>query len=37
MITDRETKITIREPRLMAVGVPLKIMSNGTSGTTGKI
>ena len=28
MITDRETKITIREPRVMAVGVPLKIMSN---------
>ena len=37
MITDRETKITIREPRVMAVGVPLKIMSNGTTGTTGKM
>ena len=37
MITDRETKITIREPRVMAVRVPLKIMSNGTTGTTGKI
>jgi hypothetical protein len=35
MITDRETKITIREPRVMAVGVPLKIMSNGSYGTTG--
>ena len=37
MVTDRESKFTIREPRVMAVGVPLKIMSNGTSGTTGKI
>ena len=37
MITDRERKFTNREPRVMAVGVPLKIMSNGTSGTTGKI
>ena len=37
MITDRESKFTNHEPRLMAVGVPLKIMSNGTSGTTGKI
>ena len=37
MITDRETKITIREPRVMAVGIPLKIMSNGTTGITGKI
>ena len=37
MITDRESKFTIREPRVMAVRVPLKIMSNGTSGTTGKI
>ena len=37
MITDCESKFTIREPRVMAVGVPLKIMSNGTSGTTGKI
>ena len=37
MITDRESKFTNREPRVMAVGVPLKIMSNGTSGTTGKI
>ena len=37
MITDRETKITIREPWVKAVGVPLKIMSNDTSGTTGKI
>jgi hypothetical protein len=37
MITDRESKFTIREPRAMAVGVPFKIMSNGTSGTVGKI
>jgi hypothetical protein len=37
MITDRETKITIREPRVMAARVPLKIMSNGTTRTTGKI
>ena len=37
MITDGESKFTNREPRVMAVGVPLKIMSNGTSGTTGKI
>ena len=37
MITDRESKFTNREPRVMAVGVPLKIMSSGTSGTTGKI
>ena len=37
MITDRESKFTNREPRVMAVGVPLKIMSNGTTGTTGKI
>ena len=37
MITDRESKFTNREPRVMAVGVPLKIMLNGTSGTTGKI
>jgi hypothetical protein len=35
MITDRETKITIREPRVMAVRVPLKIMSNGTTGKIG--
>ena len=37
MITDRESKFTICEPRVMAVGVPLKIMANGTSGTTGKV
>jgi hypothetical protein len=37
MVTDHESKFTNREPRVMAVGVPLKIMSNGTSGTTGKI
>ena len=37
MITDRESKFTIREPMVMAVRVPLKIMLNGTSGTTGKI
>ena len=37
MFTDRESKFTIREPRVMAVGVPLKIMLNGTSGTGGKI
>ena len=37
MVTDRESKFTNREPRVMAVRVPLKIMSNGTSGTTGKI
>jgi hypothetical protein len=37
MITDRESKFTIREPWVMAVGVPLKMMSNGTSGITGKI
>ena len=37
MVTDRESKFTIREPRAMAVGVPFKIMSNGTSGTVGKI
>ena len=37
MVTDRESKFTNREPRVMAVGVPLKIMSNGTSGTGGKI
>ena len=37
MITDRESKFTNREPRVLAVGVPLKIMSNGTTGTTGKI
>ena len=37
MITDRESKFTNREPRVMAVGVPLKIMSNGTTDTTGKI
>ena len=37
MITDRESKFTIREPKVMAVGVPLKIMSNGTSGAGGKI
>ena len=32
MITDHESKFTIREPRVMAVRVPLKIMSNGTTG-----
>ena len=37
MVTDRESKFTNREPKVMAVGVPLKIVSNGTSGTTGKI
>jgi hypothetical protein len=37
MVTDRESKFTIREPRAMAVGVPFKIMSNGTSGTVGKV
>ena len=37
MVTDRESMFTIREPRAMAVGVPFKIMSNGTSGTVGKI
>ena len=37
MVTDGESKFTNREPRVMAVGVPLKMMSNGTSGTTGKI
>jgi hypothetical protein len=35
--TDRESKFTIREPRAMAVGVPFKRISNGTSGTVGKI
>ena len=36
-VTDRESKFTIREPRAMAVGVPFKMMSNGTTGTIGKI
>jgi hypothetical protein len=31
------SKFTIREPRVMAVRVPFKRMSNGTSGTIGKI
>ncbi len=35
--TDRESKFTICEPRAMAVGVPFKMMLNGTSGTVGKI
>ena len=35
MITDRESKFTNREPRVMTVGVPLKIMSNGTTGKIG--
>ncbi len=34
---DGESKFTIREPRAMAVAVPFKMMSNGTSGTVGKI
>ena len=37
MVTDRESKFTIRESRAMAVGVDLKIVSNGTTGTFGKI
>ena len=37
MVTVRESKFTIREPRAMAVGVPFKRMSNGTSGIVGKI
>jgi hypothetical protein len=37
MVTDGESKFTIREPRAMGVGVPFKMMSNGTSGTVGKI
>jgi hypothetical protein len=37
MVTDRESKFTIREPRAMAVGVHFKILSNGTTGTVGKI
>jgi hypothetical protein len=37
MVTDRENKFTIREPRAMGVGVPFKMMSNGTSDTVGKI
>jgi hypothetical protein len=37
MVTDRESKFTIREPRAMAVGAHFKILSNGTTGTVGKI
>ena len=37
MVTDCESKFTIREPRAMAVGVPFKRMLNGTIGTVGKI
>ena len=37
MVTVRENKFTIRELRAMAVGVPFKRISNGTSGTAGKI
>ena len=37
MVTDRESKFTIREPMAMAVGVHFKILSNGTTGTVSKI
>jgi hypothetical protein len=37
MVTDHESKFTICEPRAMAVGVHFKILSNGTTGTVGKI
>ena len=38
MVTDRESNsVTIREPRVMAVGVNLKILSNGTTGTVDSI
>jgi hypothetical protein len=37
MVTDRESKFTIGQPRAIAVGVPFKRMSNGTSATVGKI
>ncbi len=37
MVTDCKSKFTILQPRAMAVGVSFKILSNGTTGTIGKI